>query len=157
MTDIYQSFTYKMAAKINWHRHGTKLSHLHRYVYWNFETEIFNSLACTLDTLSAPSCSTVYFWRMFTLRDMNAILLSRTLHKVNIECNAVLDDCSSPQFSHRVRRSELLTPTFCHRANIRSDIGPSSYGPPRPWVRSGHWADRNPVEASRAYFPTPGT
>jgi len=94
-----------MAAKINWHRHGTKLRHLHRYVCWNFETEIFNSLACTLDTLSAPSCSTVYFWRMFTLRDMNAIHLSRTLHKVNMECNAALDDCSSPQFSHRVRRA----------------------------------------------------
>jgi len=26
VTNIYQSFTYTMAAKINWHRHGTKLS-----------------------------------------------------------------------------------------------------------------------------------
>jgi len=27
MPNIYQSFTYKMAAKINWHRYGTKLRH----------------------------------------------------------------------------------------------------------------------------------
>jgi len=29
VTNIYQSFTYKMAAKINWHRYGTKLRHCH--------------------------------------------------------------------------------------------------------------------------------
>jgi len=29
MTNIYKSFTYKMAAKIYWHRHGTKLRHCH--------------------------------------------------------------------------------------------------------------------------------
>ena len=28
-TNISQSFTYKMAAKINWHRYGTKLRHCH--------------------------------------------------------------------------------------------------------------------------------
>ena len=27
VTNIYQSFTYKMAAKIKWHRYGTKLRH----------------------------------------------------------------------------------------------------------------------------------
>jgi len=27
MTNIYHSFTYKMAAKINWHRNGIKLRH----------------------------------------------------------------------------------------------------------------------------------
>jgi len=31
-SDIYQSFTYKMAAKINWHRYGTKLFHSHPMV-----------------------------------------------------------------------------------------------------------------------------
>ena len=29
VTNISQSFTYKMAAKINWHRYGTKLRHCH--------------------------------------------------------------------------------------------------------------------------------
>jgi len=29
VTNIYQSFTYKMAAKINWHRYGTKVRHCH--------------------------------------------------------------------------------------------------------------------------------
>ena len=27
VTNISHSFTYKMAAKINWHRYGTKLRH----------------------------------------------------------------------------------------------------------------------------------
>jgi len=27
LTNISESFTYKMAAKINWHRYGTKLRH----------------------------------------------------------------------------------------------------------------------------------
>ena len=34
MTDISRSFTYKMAAKIDWHRYGTKLrrnDHIGRY------------------------------------------------------------------------------------------------------------------------------
>ena len=30
VTNIYQSFTYKMAAKINWNRYETKLRHCHR-------------------------------------------------------------------------------------------------------------------------------
>ena len=29
VTNIYQIFTYKMAAKINWHRYRTKLRHCH--------------------------------------------------------------------------------------------------------------------------------
>ena len=29
VTSISHSFTYKMAAKINWHRYGTKLRHSH--------------------------------------------------------------------------------------------------------------------------------
>ena len=29
MTNISESFTYKMAATINWHRRGTKLRHCH--------------------------------------------------------------------------------------------------------------------------------
>ena len=29
MTNISQSFTQKMAAKINWHKYGTKLRHCH--------------------------------------------------------------------------------------------------------------------------------
>ena len=33
VTNIYQSFTYKMAAKINWHRYGTKLRHCHPVYY----------------------------------------------------------------------------------------------------------------------------
>ena len=33
VTSIYQRFTYKMAAKINWRRCGTKLRHYHPYVY----------------------------------------------------------------------------------------------------------------------------
>ena len=28
-TNIYKSFTYKMAAEISWHRYGTKLRHCH--------------------------------------------------------------------------------------------------------------------------------
>jgi len=28
-TNISKSFTYKMAAKLNWHRYGTKLRHRH--------------------------------------------------------------------------------------------------------------------------------
>ena len=30
VTNIFQSFTYKMAAEIDWHRYGTKLRHCHR-------------------------------------------------------------------------------------------------------------------------------
>jgi len=34
VTSLYQSFTYKMAAKTSWHRYGTKLRHCHPiYVY----------------------------------------------------------------------------------------------------------------------------
>jgi len=29
VTNIFQSFTYKMAAEIDWHRYGTKLHHCH--------------------------------------------------------------------------------------------------------------------------------
>ena len=29
VTNISKSFTHKMAAKINWHRYGTKLPHCH--------------------------------------------------------------------------------------------------------------------------------
>ena len=29
VTNIYKSFTYKMAAKMNWHRYRTKLRHCH--------------------------------------------------------------------------------------------------------------------------------
>ena len=29
VTNISESFTYKTAAKINWHRYGTKLRHCH--------------------------------------------------------------------------------------------------------------------------------
>jgi len=29
VTNIYNSFTYKVAAEINWHRRGTKLRHCH--------------------------------------------------------------------------------------------------------------------------------
>jgi len=29
VTIISQSFTYKMATKVNWHRYGTKLRHCH--------------------------------------------------------------------------------------------------------------------------------
>ena len=32
VTNIYQIYTYKMAAKINWHRYRTKLRHCH-YAY----------------------------------------------------------------------------------------------------------------------------
>jgi len=33
VTDISKSFAHKMAAKISWHRYGTKLRHCHR-MYW---------------------------------------------------------------------------------------------------------------------------
>ena len=39
MIDISRSFTHKMAAKINWHRYGTKLRHCH---------SIYNSAALML-------------------------------------------------------------------------------------------------------------
>jgi len=29
VTNIYKSFTHKMAAKTSWHRYGTKLRHCH--------------------------------------------------------------------------------------------------------------------------------
>ena len=29
VTNIFKSFTYKMAAETNWHRYGTKLRHCH--------------------------------------------------------------------------------------------------------------------------------
>jgi len=34
VTDISQSFTRKMAAKINWHRYGTKLRHCRPVYYY---------------------------------------------------------------------------------------------------------------------------
>jgi len=34
VTDISQSFTRKMAAKINWHRYGTKLRHCRPMYYY---------------------------------------------------------------------------------------------------------------------------
>jgi len=34
VTNIFKSFTYKMAAKISWHRYGKKLRHCHPvYIY----------------------------------------------------------------------------------------------------------------------------
>jgi len=33
VTNIYQGFTYKMAAKINWHRYGTIITSLTPYVF----------------------------------------------------------------------------------------------------------------------------
>jgi len=33
VTNIYKSFTYKMAAKINWHRYGTIITSLSSYVW----------------------------------------------------------------------------------------------------------------------------
>ena len=40
VTNISQSFTYKMAAKINWHRYGTKLCQCHpMYIYVRSETD----------------------------------------------------------------------------------------------------------------------
>jgi len=33
MTNISQSFTYKVAAKINWYRYGTIITSLSPYVY----------------------------------------------------------------------------------------------------------------------------
>jgi len=35
VTNISQSFTYKMAAKINWHRYGTIIASLSSYVFSN--------------------------------------------------------------------------------------------------------------------------
>ena len=29
VTNIFQGFTYRIAAKVNWHRYGTKLRHCH--------------------------------------------------------------------------------------------------------------------------------
>ena len=37
VTNIYQSFTYKTAAKINWHRYETKLRHSHPMYRPNFK------------------------------------------------------------------------------------------------------------------------
>jgi len=34
VTNISLSFTYKMAAKINWQRYGTKLRHCHVICIW---------------------------------------------------------------------------------------------------------------------------
>jgi len=34
VANIYKSFTYKMAVKINWHRYGTKLRHSHPMYYY---------------------------------------------------------------------------------------------------------------------------
>jgi len=69
-----------------------------------------------------------------------------------------LPSSSPPLFSYGVSaHGQSCARSRFAIANLRSDIGPSAYGPPRPWLRSGHWADRNPVEAYRAYFPTPGT
>jgi len=42
VTNISESFTYKMAAKINWHRYGTKLRHYHPM--------------CSLPTLTQQKC-----------------------------------------------------------------------------------------------------
>jgi len=38
VANIYKSFTYKMVAKINWHRYGTKLRHC-RPMYSGFTTK----------------------------------------------------------------------------------------------------------------------
>ena len=36
VTNIYESFTHKMATKTSWHRYGTKLRHCHPMYFWNF-------------------------------------------------------------------------------------------------------------------------
>jgi len=53
VTNIYQSFTYKMAAKINWHRYGAKLSRClpmyfcacHQAYLWNCTPKIFDKFS----------------------------------------------------------------------------------------------------------------
>jgi len=47
VTNIYQSFTYKMAAKINWHRYGTKL-HCHPMYNGRKTVVVVVTLVCLL-------------------------------------------------------------------------------------------------------------
>ena len=49
VTNIYQSFTYKMAAKINWHRYGTKL-HCHPMYNGRKTVVVVVTLVCLLRT-----------------------------------------------------------------------------------------------------------
>jgi len=61
--NIYQRFTYKMAAKINWHRCGTKLRHCHRtyncpFIFLSYCSILYHCLTCIH---RVPKTSTFYF------------------------------------------------------------------------------------------------
>jgi len=66
MPNIYQSFTYKMAAKINWHRYGTKLRHC-RPVYRgrrsNYHPETGTAVLVAYTAAASSSCGKAIFVR----------------------------------------------------------------------------------------------
>ena len=86
MPKIYQSFTYKMAAKINWHRYGTKLRHC-RPVYRgrrsNYHPETGTAVLVAYTAAASSSCGKAIFVR--TLEHSNSRFESiRFLKKIGI-------------------------------------------------------------------------
>ena len=55
VTNIYKSFTYKMAAKTSWHRYGKKLRHCHPMYLWAGSTKTRNWTRPTTSTTSGTS------------------------------------------------------------------------------------------------------
>jgi len=78
MTNISQSFTYKMAAKLNWHRYGTKLNHCY-HTYTNRKPLVARSSRASEERIMRsvvsvrpfPPC---IFWTRLNKSPLNLIL-----------------------------------------------------------------------------------
>ena len=71
MTNIYQSFTYKVAAKIYWHRHRTKLRHcLTVYTDWqkSWWVSSFSRLILQLSDESRRYYAALFAWFYTSVR-----------------------------------------------------------------------------------------
>jgi len=86
VTDIYQSFTYKMSAKINWHRHGTKLRHLHPM----YNQPVFDSDHCLFQLASNKLC-------VIPHRQKLALVTETLVLLVAVMCRIKECCCASPE------------------------------------------------------------
>jgi len=62
VTNISWSFTYKMAAKINWHRYGTKLRHSHP-MYWHESVKPLQYYCSCLPVSILLPTKKLLFWK----------------------------------------------------------------------------------------------
>ena len=92
VTNISQSFTYKMAAKINWHRYGTKLCHCHRI----YTKKFLYRMLYTSDLPLLTFCATrlVYCIAFILFSSVLYFLLSRpTVYCTRDVCELCVSQC----------------------------------------------------------------